>query len=114
MADRAIYSLTPVQADAARIFAELWVVLGGQPSLREFARELCATKTAAKGLMRRLASRGWLARVFAPDSQGTYGWSWRLTREPPPLPLYELEFTDAGQAWIEALPSVQLREAVNA
>ena len=101
-APRAIYSLTPVQALAARIFAELWAALGRQPSLRELAAELGGTKNAAKWLTRKLIERGWLVRAFGPDSQGVYGWSWRLTREPPPIPAYELEVTAGGRAWIAA------------
>ena len=102
LASRAIYSLTPVQACAARIFAELWDVLGRQPSLRELAAELSSAKNTAQGLIRHLARRGWLARVFGPDSRGVHGWSWRLTRIPPPLPLYEFEVTEDGKAWLAA------------
>ena len=102
MAARAIYSLTPAQAECARIFAELWGVLGRQPSLREIAAELGTAKTAAQWLIRQLARRGWLARIFGPDSRGGHGWSWRLRRLPPPLPLHEFEVTAAGAAWIAA------------
>lgn len=101
-APRAIYSLTPAQVECARIFAELWVALGRQPSLREVAAELAVTKTAAQGLIRRLARRGWLVRAFGPNSQGVHGWSWRLTRGPPPLPFYEFEVTSTGRVWIAA------------
>ena len=94
----AIYSLTPTQAHCARIYAELWGVLGRQPSLREVARELCGSRNAAQDLIRQLARRGWLVRVFGQDSQGVHGWSWRLTREPPPLPTYAVELTPLGRA----------------
>ena len=99
----AIYSLTPTQAHCARIYAELWTVLGRQPSIQEVADELCTIKNTAYYLIGQLLARGWLVRFFGQDSRGVHGWSWRLTREPPPLPTYAVEITPLGLA--------QLRQA---
>lgn len=93
----AVYSLTPAQAHCARIFAELGDVLSRQLTVQEVADELCTSRGNAHVLMGHLQERGWLVKVFETE----IGWSLRLTRPPPLLPVYTVEVTPLGQAQLK-------------
>lgn len=83
--------LTPDQADAARVLAEL----GPDATLAEIARELDLSRTGAQQLLEGLEARGWLGA----DRR-------RLLAVPPPLPEPPaVTITPAGWAVLAAAPT---------
>jgi DNA-binding transcriptional MocR family regulator len=86
-------SLTPTQADLARVIAELFRAGGRPPSVAEMAREMDMSKGRVMRLLAKLEERGWITprRRFVPRSV-------HLCWPPQPLPEPEIEVTEAGRA----------------
>jgi SOS-response transcriptional repressor LexA len=88
-------SLTPTQADLARVIAELFRAGGRPPLIVEMAREMDMSMRQVMWLLAKLEERGWITprRRFAARSV-------HLCWPPPPLPEPEIEVTEAGRAYL--------------
>ena len=91
-----VYGLTALQADCARVIAELTASAGRSPSLAEIAVELDTTTPNVHRLVACLNARGWI-EPYAPQAKRAL----KLTRQPPPLAPYDIALTPTGRRYVE-------------